>query len=102
MRMAGRWYFGVAAIALFLVPVTLIMHNFRTLTGFAAQTELHAFTGNLQIGRGPDRRGRHHFDFCGVAAGFFRAFADKAKGPFDQIRIGKLQDDAVTNAPGGA
>src|SRR5712671_6335711 len=62
----------------------------------------HAFAGKLQIGRGPDWRGGHHFDFCWVAAGFFGALADKAKGPFDQIRIGKLQDDAVTNAPGGA
>jgi putative oxidoreductase len=38
---------GVAAIALFLVPVTLMMHNFWALTGLQQILELHNFQGNV-------------------------------------------------------
>ena len=44
-----RPYFGVAAIALFLVPVTIIMHNFWTLTGLQADLEFHSFMGNVGL-----------------------------------------------------
>jgi putative oxidoreductase len=40
---------GVAAIALFLIPVTLIMHNFWALDGMEQVIELHAFQGNLGL-----------------------------------------------------
>ena len=40
---------GVAAIALFLVPVTLIMHNFWALSGLQADIEQHAFMGNVGL-----------------------------------------------------
>ena len=40
---------GVGAIALFLIPVTLIMHNFWTMSGFEADIELHAFMGNVGL-----------------------------------------------------
>jgi putative oxidoreductase len=40
---------GVAAIALFLIPVTLIMHNFWVLDGIQRITELHSFQGNLGL-----------------------------------------------------
>jgi putative oxidoreductase len=38
---------GVAAIVLFLVPVTLMMHNFWALTGLEQIIELHNFQGNV-------------------------------------------------------
>jgi uncharacterized membrane protein YphA (DoxX/SURF4 family) len=34
---------GVAAIAVFLIPVTLIMHNFWALTGMQQVIEFHSF-----------------------------------------------------------
>ncbi len=40
---------GVAAIALFLVPVTLIMHNFWALEGMQAELERHSFMGNVGL-----------------------------------------------------
>jgi len=40
---------GVAAIALFLIPVTLIMHNFWALDGMQRIVELHSFQGNLGL-----------------------------------------------------
>jgi len=44
-----RPYVGVAAIALFLVPVTVIMHNFWTLSGLQAELEFHSFMGNAGL-----------------------------------------------------
>src|SRR5262245_6502333 len=44
-----RPYLGVAAIAPFLVPVTLIMHNFWALQGMEAMIEMRAFMGNLGL-----------------------------------------------------
>jgi uncharacterized membrane protein YphA (DoxX/SURF4 family) len=44
-----RPYLGVGAIALFLIPVTLIMHNFWALSGMQATIEFHAFMGNLGL-----------------------------------------------------
>jgi uncharacterized membrane protein YphA (DoxX/SURF4 family) len=44
-----RPYLGVTAIALFLVPVTVIMHNFWTLTGLQAELEFHSFMGNAGL-----------------------------------------------------
>ncbi len=40
---------GVAAVLLFLVPVTLVMHNFWTLQGFQADLEMHSFMGNVGL-----------------------------------------------------
>ena len=40
---------GVGAVALFLIPVTLIMHNFWALDGMQATIEFHAFMGNLGL-----------------------------------------------------
>jgi uncharacterized membrane protein YphA (DoxX/SURF4 family) len=40
---------GVAAITVFLVPVTLIMHNFWVLEGMQRIIELHGFMGNLGL-----------------------------------------------------
>jgi uncharacterized membrane protein YphA (DoxX/SURF4 family) len=40
---------GVAAIVVFLVPVTLIMHNFWALEGLERMIELHGFMGNLGL-----------------------------------------------------
>jgi putative oxidoreductase len=40
---------GVGALVLFLVPVTLIMHNFWAQTGLAQINELHAFMGNVGL-----------------------------------------------------
>jgi uncharacterized membrane protein YphA (DoxX/SURF4 family) len=40
---------GVAAIALFLIPVTLIMHNFWALQGMQAELERHTFMGNAGL-----------------------------------------------------
>jgi putative oxidoreductase len=44
-----RPYLGVAAIVLFLVPVTLIMHNFWALQGVEAELEKHTFMGNVGL-----------------------------------------------------
>jgi putative oxidoreductase len=44
-----RPWLGVAALALFLVPVTLIMHNFWTMQGLQAEIEQHAFLGNVGL-----------------------------------------------------
>jgi uncharacterized membrane protein YphA (DoxX/SURF4 family) len=41
---------GVAAVLLFLVPVTLVMHNFWALQGFQAELEQHSFLGNVALG----------------------------------------------------
>src|SRR5579859_2073865 len=62
----------------------------------------HAFARDLEIVRGPHRSGGHHLDFRSIAAGFARAFANETEAPFNQIRIGKLQDDAVADASGSA
>jgi putative oxidoreductase len=40
---------GVGAISLFLIPVTLIMHNFWALEGMARTIEMHAFLGNVGL-----------------------------------------------------
>jgi uncharacterized membrane protein YphA (DoxX/SURF4 family) len=42
-------HLGVAALALFIVPVTLIMHNFWALQGIEAEIEKHAFMGNVGL-----------------------------------------------------
>ncbi len=42
-------HLGVGAIVLFLVPVTLIMHNFWTISGLQADIEQHAFMGNAGL-----------------------------------------------------
>jgi putative oxidoreductase len=44
-----RPWLGVAALAPFLVPVTLIMPNFWTMQGMAAEIEQHSFTGNIGL-----------------------------------------------------
>ena len=44
-----RPWLGVTALALFLVPVTLIMHNFWTMQGVQAEIEQHAFLGNVGL-----------------------------------------------------
>jgi putative oxidoreductase len=40
---------GVGAVALFLIPVTIIMHNFWALSGMERIAEMHAFLGNLAL-----------------------------------------------------
>lgn len=40
---------GVAAVLLFLVPVTLVMHNFWAMQGFQADLEMHSFLGNVAL-----------------------------------------------------
>jgi uncharacterized membrane protein YphA (DoxX/SURF4 family) len=40
---------GVGAVALFLIPVTLMMHNFWALDGMERIIEMHAFMGNLAL-----------------------------------------------------
>jgi putative oxidoreductase len=40
---------GVAAVLLFLIPVTLVMHNFWALQGFQATLEQHSFLGNVAL-----------------------------------------------------
>jgi uncharacterized membrane protein YphA (DoxX/SURF4 family) len=40
---------GVAALSLFLVPVTVIMHNFWALQGLPRLVEMHSFLGNLGL-----------------------------------------------------
>jgi uncharacterized membrane protein YphA (DoxX/SURF4 family) len=40
---------GVAAVAAFLIPVTLIMHNFWALGGMQRIAEMHNFQGNLGL-----------------------------------------------------
>jgi putative oxidoreductase len=42
-----KW--GVAATAMFLIPVTLIMHNFWALQGLQRIAEMHNFQGNLGL-----------------------------------------------------
>src|SRR5260370_20972820 len=59
------------------------------------------FAGGFQVVGGPDGRGGHDFYFAEVAAGFFRAFADEAEAPLDQVRVGELEDGAVAAASGG-
>jgi uncharacterized membrane protein YphA (DoxX/SURF4 family) len=44
-----RPHLGVGALVLFLVPVTLIMHNYWTMTGIQATVEFHAFMGNVGL-----------------------------------------------------
>jgi uncharacterized membrane protein YphA (DoxX/SURF4 family) len=38
---------GILAIALFLIPVTFVMHNFWATEGMVREIESHAFAGNL-------------------------------------------------------
>ena len=40
---------GVGAFVLFIVPVTLIMHNFWAETGLAQIADLRAFMGNVGL-----------------------------------------------------
>jgi putative oxidoreductase len=40
---------GIGALVLFLIPVTLVMHNFWALEGIPRMIELHAFQGNLGL-----------------------------------------------------
>ena len=40
---------GVLAAVVFLIPVTLLMHNFWAYEGMERQIELHAFTGNVGL-----------------------------------------------------
>jgi uncharacterized membrane protein YphA (DoxX/SURF4 family) len=41
--------FGIAAITVFLIPVTLIMHNFWAFEGMQQIIEIRAFMGNLAL-----------------------------------------------------
>ena len=40
---------GASAVVLFLVPVTLIMHNFWAFEGMQRISEMHSFMGNLGL-----------------------------------------------------
>jgi putative oxidoreductase len=40
---------GVAAVAIFLIGVTPVMHNFWALRGFEQELELHSFAGNIGL-----------------------------------------------------
>jgi len=40
---------GVGAVALFLIPVSIMMHNFWAVDGMERIVELHAFLGNLAL-----------------------------------------------------
>ena len=40
---------GVLAAAVFLIPVTLLMHNFWAYEGMQRQIEFHGFTGNVGL-----------------------------------------------------
>lgn len=40
---------GVIAVAMFLIGVTPVMHNFWVLRGFEQQLELHSFAGNVGL-----------------------------------------------------
>jgi uncharacterized membrane protein YphA (DoxX/SURF4 family) len=40
---------GVGAVALFLIPVSIMMHNFWALDGMERINEMHAFLGNLAL-----------------------------------------------------
>jgi putative oxidoreductase len=40
---------GVWAVALFLIPVTVIMHNFWALEGMQRISEFHSFLGNFAL-----------------------------------------------------
>src|SRR6266480_3857357 len=60
------------------------------------------FACGFQVVGGPHGRGSHHFDFAEVAAGLFCAFAHEAEAPGDQVRVGKLENHAVADAPRGA
>src|SRR5262249_16673859 len=56
----------------------------------------------FQVVRRPDRSRRHDLDLAEVAARFFGPFADKAETPFDEIRVGELENHAVADTSGGA
>src|SRR5438477_1480325 len=60
------------------------------------------FAGGFQVVGGPHGSGGHDFDFAEVAAGFLCAFADEAKAPIDEVRIGELENHAVAYATGSA
>jgi uncharacterized membrane protein YphA (DoxX/SURF4 family) len=48
--LTGLWpRLGVASVALFLIPVTLIMHPFWTVQGFERVLEYHSFVGNVGL-----------------------------------------------------
>jgi putative oxidoreductase len=40
---------GIAALVLFLIPVTVVMHNFWALQGLDSIIELHNFQGNVAL-----------------------------------------------------
>jgi uncharacterized membrane protein YphA (DoxX/SURF4 family) len=40
---------GVVALSLFLIPVTVVMHNFWALQGLPRIVEMHSFLGNLGL-----------------------------------------------------
>ena len=40
---------GIAAVAVFLIGVTPVMHNFWALQGFPRELEFHSFMGNLGL-----------------------------------------------------
>jgi putative oxidoreductase len=43
---------GMAAVLLFLIPVSLVMHNFWALQGMQAELEQHSFLANVALGGG--------------------------------------------------
>src|SRR4029078_11475667 len=58
----------------------------------------HTISRHLEIVAYPDCRRTHHLDLRKVATRFFRTLANKTKTPLDQMRVGKLKDDAIAHA----
>src|SRR5215472_2265442 len=62
----------------------------------------HVFARGFQVFGGPDGGGGHDFHFAKVAASFLGTFANEAEAPFDEVWIGKLENDPVADAACGA
>src|SRR5215469_16974748 len=62
----------------------------------------HVFARGFQVFGRPDGSGGHDFHFAKVAAGLLGTFANEAEAPFDEVWIGKLENDPVADAARGA
>src|SRR5580704_11425037 len=58
----------------------------------------HALSSHFQIVRNPDWSTGHDLDLLRISTSSFRSLLNEANAPLDQVRIGELQNNAITHA----